>query len=178
MDKASASGAGDSRFESWAGHTLCLCWPPKFTHPFRSDALWRDAVLRSYSHNLFSSVAERQLCEVAVLVSTASGGSFLYALMFIRVLTGHGSQPERSVCAVSWARDAFCRLTVVLPMQMGTWCSCITSASHAEGPGFKSQCIHFSILLQAVPMRCHPLRSSCPEAWQHNAQPSENKSAP
>ena len=25
---------------------------------------------------------------------------------------------------------------------MGTWCSGITSASHAEGPGFKSQCVH------------------------------------
>ena len=25
----------------------------------------------------------------------------------------------------------------------GTWCSGITSASHAEGPGFKSQCVHF-----------------------------------
>ena len=26
----------------------------------------------------------------------------------------------------------------------GTWCSGITSAPHAEGPGFKSQCVHFS----------------------------------
>ena len=26
---------------------------------------------------------------------------------------------------------------------LGTWCSGITSASHAEGPGFKSQCVHF-----------------------------------
>jgi hypothetical protein len=26
--------------------------------------------------------------------------------------------------------------------QKGTWCSGITSASHAEGPGFKSQCVH------------------------------------
>ena len=25
---------------------------------------------------------------------------------------------------------------------LGTWCSGITSASHAEGPGFKSQCVH------------------------------------
>ena len=24
----------------------------------------------------------------------------------------------------------------------GTWCSGITSASHAEGPGFKSRCVH------------------------------------
>ena len=26
----------------------------------------------------------------------------------------------------------------------GTWCSGITSAPHAEGTGFKSQCVHFS----------------------------------
>ena len=29
-------------------------------------------------------------------------------------------------------------------MSEGTWCSGITSASHAEGPGFKSQCVHLS----------------------------------
>ena len=29
-------------------------------------------------------------------------------------------------------------------MIKGTWCSGITSASHAEGPGFKSQCVHFA----------------------------------
>ena len=28
----------------------------------------------------------------------------------------------------------------------GTWCSGITSASHAEGPGFKSQCVHFPLI--------------------------------
>ena len=27
----------------------------------------------------------------------------------------------------------------------GTWCSGITSASHADGPGFKSQCVHLII---------------------------------
>ena len=27
----------------------------------------------------------------------------------------------------------------------GAWCSGITSASHAEGPGFKSQCVHIGI---------------------------------
>ncbi len=29
--------------------------------------------------------------------------------------------------------------------QAGTWCSGITSASHAEGPGFKSQCVHLCV---------------------------------
>ena len=33
----------------------------------------------------------------------------------------------------------------------GTWCSGITSASHAEGPGFKSQCVHY--LCQQSPFR-------------------------
>ena len=27
-----------------------------------------------------------------------------------------------------------------------TWCSGITSASHAEGPGFKSQCVHIIVM--------------------------------
>ena len=27
--------------------------------------------------------------------------------------------------------------------QPGTWCSGITSASHAEGPGFNPQCVHY-----------------------------------
>jgi hypothetical protein len=30
----------------------------------------------------------------------------------------------------------------------GTWCSGITSASHAEGPGFKSQCVQFGVVSQ------------------------------
>ena len=30
-------------------------------------------------------------------------------------------------------------------VHVGTWCSGITSASHAEGPGFKSQCVHFAV---------------------------------
>ena len=30
-----------------------------------------------------------------------------------------------------------------LKLPSGAWCSGITSASHAEGPGFKSQCVHF-----------------------------------
>ena len=34
---------------------------------------------------------------------------------------------------------------------LGTWCSGITSASHAEGPGFKSQCVHiFRILFSSA----------------------------
>ena len=32
--------------------------------------------------------------------------------------------------------------TLRVGKQKGTWCSGITSASHAEGPGFKSQCVH------------------------------------
>jgi hypothetical protein len=35
----------------------------------------------------------------------------------------------------------------------GTWCSGITSASHAEGPGFKSQCVHMLGSLRPVARR-------------------------
>ena len=31
-------------------------------------------------------------------------------------------------------------------LSLGTWCSGITSASHAEGPGFNPQCVHFMAL--------------------------------
>ena len=40
----------------------------------------------------------------------------------------------------------------------GTWCSGITSAPHAEGPGFKSQCVH------AYQMNSPHV--SMPSAWQ------------
>ena len=30
----------------------------------------------------------------------------------------------------------------ILESALGTWCSGITSAPHAEGPGLKSQCVH------------------------------------
>ena len=33
---------------------------------------------------------------------------------------------------------------------LGTWCSGITSASHVEGPGFKSQCVHCSQLAPII----------------------------
>ena len=36
---------------------------------------------------------------------------------------------------------------------MGAWCSGITSASHAEGPGFKSQCAHFVRRLSQISAR-------------------------
>ena len=56
-----------------------------------------------------------------------------------------------------------------LRSQMGTWCSGITSASHAEGPGFKSQCVHFSCCVRLAPSRSlrprtkHTTASTC---WQ------------
>ena len=48
--------------------------------------------------------------------------------------------------------------------QMGTWCSGITSASHAEGPGFKSQCVHFVIHLPSSTRVARELRARIPAA--------------
>ena len=42
-----------------------------------------------------------------------------------------------------------------LPVK-GTWCSGITSASHAKGPGFKSQCVHLFV--------GHPARAALTDA--------------
>ena len=36
------------------------------------------------------------------------------------------------------------KVWTALFLSTGTWCSGITSASHAEGPGFNPQCVHFS----------------------------------
>ena len=44
--------------------------------------------------------------------------------------------------------------------QRGTWCSGITSASHAEGPGFKSQCVHFTVARQS------PCKCGAGEGWR------------
>ena len=38
----------------------------------------------------------------------------------------------------------------------GTWCSGITSASHADGPGFKSQCVHSLLHRIPPPPTPHP----------------------
>ena len=47
----------------------------------------------------------------------------------------------------SWAvqlLELMRRISLVQPAcSWGTWCSGITSAPHAEGPGLKSQCVHF-----------------------------------
>ncbi len=44
---------------------------------------------------------------------------------------------------VGWGKRATIARDRAVPK--GAWCSGITSASHAEGPGFKSQCVHLSI---------------------------------
>ena len=36
---------------------------------------------------------------------------------------------------------------------VGTWCSGITSAQHAGGPGFNPQCVHWSIAMALT--SCH-----------------------
>ena len=54
------------------------------------------------------------------------------------------------------------RLRGQVKEQTGTWCSGITSASHAEGPGFKSQCVHFRCSLPPIPDRCMSL---CPNGY-------------
>jgi hypothetical protein len=38
--------------------------------------------------------------------------------------------------------------------QEGTWCSGITSASHAEGPGFNPQCVQIRICISLQTRRC------------------------
>ena len=73
--------------------------------------------------------------------------------------TVHATTREHLANAGHLRRNAIHRLSMLLPMQMGTWCSGITSASHAEGPGFKSQCVHFAVVLRNK-MLCRHRKSS------------------
>jgi len=41
MDKASASGAGDSRFEFWAGHSVFVCWVSNCFNRMPAIANWQ-----------------------------------------------------------------------------------------------------------------------------------------
>ena len=67
-------------------------------------------------------------------------------------------------------RSKWCSLKVVAQYSShtiaswGTWCSGITSASHAEGPGFKSQCVHLSRLV-CVNCSCVPSATASPRAF-------------
>ena len=47
-----------------------------------------------------------------------------------------------------------CKPLVWAKPYMGTWCSGITSAPHAEGPEFKSQCVHASVECEALGVNC------------------------
>ena len=50
----------------------------------------------------------------------------------------------------------------------GTWCSGITSASHAEGPGFKSQCVHScAAVLQCTLLGPSRARAAAPCNHEH-----------
>ena len=74
--------------------------------------------------------------------------------------------PHNSVPAQASSRSAgstYCRcmgrrVITVRQCTKGTWCSGITSASHAKGPGFKSQCVQIWKYQDAPRLSgwCHP----------------------
>ena len=69
-------------------------------------------------------------------------------------------------------RSKWCSLKVVTRYpshtiaSWGTWCSGIASASHAEGPGFKSQCVHLS-RMACVNCTCVPSATAHLKAFLH-----------
>ena len=141
-------------------------------------------------------MVERQSCKLKVLGSIPSGGLFFVCIrilsMALRVrlpscsmrCTAHATTREHLANAGRLRRNAIHRLSMLLPMQMGTWCSGITSASHAEGPGFKSQCVHFSKPLYNPSSMfrhglCMPLRLCCvAKAWHQSGRDSKNEFQP
>ena len=71
-----------------------------------------------------------------------------------------------------------CRLKVQLitskPVQLGlkgTWCSGITSAPHAEGPGFKSQCVHLLHMFKSKCSNSFPMASPKPPTAHQLVKP-------
>ena len=70
---------------------------------------------------------------------------------------------------------SFCQSLVVLDVQIiyvGTWCSGITSVSHAEGPGFNPQCVH---LMRAGGQRDERWRSHRVCQVQHFEDPAARR---
>ena len=53
-----------------------------------------------------------------------------------------GSHPESKSANLTPGRAEKRPFSIADIIKLGTWCSGITTASHAEGPGFKSQCVH------------------------------------
>jgi hypothetical protein len=54
----------------------------------------------------------------------------------------------------------------VLFLYSGTWCSGITSALHAEGPGFNPQCVHRSFALSRYTALCFGCAHACARPGQ------------
>ena len=76
--------------------------------------------------------------------------------------SGQGRRRPSERAATKTSRQAETRRVVTDPIAAkGTWCSGITSASHAEGPGFKSQCVHLQVSVW---------RAS-PDRWEDQAGP-------
>ena len=75
-----------------------------------------------------------------------------------------GSNPSTVLCTTRPWRCP--KVTSVSMPLKGTWCSGITSAPHAEGPGFKSQCVHLS-RMACVNCACVPSATAHLRAFLH-----------
>ena len=69
-------------------------------------------------------------------------------------------QPSPSIAAVFCQRPGRPNSS----LQMSTWRNGITSASHAEGPGLKSQCVHFVLHMPSSTRVAPELRARLPAA--------------
>ena len=118
-------------------------------------------IIASKSSTLFSHrwFPKHPIQNASVLLNPAGGNNIVkkstlpIARLIRKCSCTHGSIKQACISAlrkthaallrVSTSRAADCESICAL----GTWCSGITPAQHAGGPGFNPQCVHFLILV-------------------------------
>jgi hypothetical protein len=89
---------------------------------------------------IFSLYAEHELCGSDQVVGTLLSFGNQFHCDVRRVLMGCQWQVRMSNACILMVE------TILVEPLMGLWCSGITSASHAEGPGFKPQWVQFFLV--------------------------------
>ena len=130
----SATSAWTTPRVTLAGHILCLSFS-------RAHVLCRASALPLVPHMAFGDVCRRSIS----LSPSRRPPRQARPSGSLPVFRGSGRGPGAG--ATTRHPHSF-QNRVALAFQIlgkGTWCSGITSASHAEGPGFKPQCVHVHI---------------------------------
>ena len=130
-------------------HALLAGWQLGRHSQGRSRLAGVKQMLRSSGHRRFHSCRRRRFHRCRPASAPASCHSHGLSLHLTRTF---------------YAQNKSCAAKTL----WGTWCSGITSAPHAEGPGFKSQCVHVSRMLQRRPQAQPPIPAPPPSPPMHS----------